>query len=489
MHGGVKVYRGTAAAARNYVEADRSRADDYYLAEGTGVARRFAAGPDGPVVELASLTGDGYEAWVAGLDPETGRAARAVAHRRAGGAVRRGGGERAEVVVAGGRAAPRCRGSVRGGARPRGGADHRLAWPSTRPPGSVRAGAQVAVPVERLEAVTVRHYTSRAGDPHRHLHLQVNARVFAAGKWRGLDTVAFRDSITASTASGTPPSRVIRSSGPRWPAHGYTLNGAGEIEQLASFVGAFSKRAAQIAALLDRYEADWRHEHPGAEPGPALRRAWDARAWAEDRPDKVIPRSGDELRQRWLAELAGLGYRDRDTPIQLALPMPGTLDRDAAVAEVVARLGAARSAWNAADVRGEVEHLLARIGHRRRRAAVRLRWPRTSPPARSSCACRCASARHPNTSACSPPGTCSTSRPTLSLGSPRAARPAGSSAERSVASAAVDGLDAGQRAAVAALAGDGGDWSWSRARPVPARRRCSPPPVTSSTGSASDWSW
>jgi exodeoxyribonuclease V alpha subunit len=73
MHGGVKVYRGTAAAARNYVEADRSRADDYYLVEGMGVARRYAAGPDRPVVELASLTGDGYEAWVAGLDPETGQ--------------------------------------------------------------------------------------------------------------------------------------------------------------------------------------------------------------------------------------------------------------------------------------------------------------------------------------------------------------------------------------------------------------------------------
>ena len=82
MHGGVKVYRGTAAAARNYVEADRSRADDYYLAEGTGVARRYAAGPDGPVVELASLTGDGYEAWVAGAGPGDRRAARPVAHRR-----------------------------------------------------------------------------------------------------------------------------------------------------------------------------------------------------------------------------------------------------------------------------------------------------------------------------------------------------------------------------------------------------------------------
>ena len=32
MHAGVKVYRGTAAAARNYLNADRSRADDYYLA-------------------------------------------------------------------------------------------------------------------------------------------------------------------------------------------------------------------------------------------------------------------------------------------------------------------------------------------------------------------------------------------------------------------------------------------------------------------------
>ena len=38
-------------------------------------------------------------------------------------------------------------------------------------------GGQVQVPVAGIEAVTVRHYTSRAGDPHRHLHLQVNARV------------------------------------------------------------------------------------------------------------------------------------------------------------------------------------------------------------------------------------------------------------------------------------------------------------------------
>ncbi len=49
VHGGVKVYRGAAAAARHYVEADRGRADDYYLAEGTGIAQRWTASQDGAV--------------------------------------------------------------------------------------------------------------------------------------------------------------------------------------------------------------------------------------------------------------------------------------------------------------------------------------------------------------------------------------------------------------------------------------------------------
>ncbi len=53
MHGGVKFYRGTARAARAYVEADRSRADDYYLAEGTGVATLLTATADGPVANAA----------------------------------------------------------------------------------------------------------------------------------------------------------------------------------------------------------------------------------------------------------------------------------------------------------------------------------------------------------------------------------------------------------------------------------------------------
>src|SRR5689334_1757100 len=69
----MKVYVGSPAGARTYLEADRGRADDYYLTEGAGIARRFTASTE-RVQELAPLSGDTYEAWVAGLDPDTGAA-------------------------------------------------------------------------------------------------------------------------------------------------------------------------------------------------------------------------------------------------------------------------------------------------------------------------------------------------------------------------------------------------------------------------------
>ena len=71
VHGGVKFYRGSAAAARAYVEADRSRVDDYYLNEGTGLATRFVATPT-EVVEANAMDGPAYERWLTGYDIETG---------------------------------------------------------------------------------------------------------------------------------------------------------------------------------------------------------------------------------------------------------------------------------------------------------------------------------------------------------------------------------------------------------------------------------
>ena len=83
MHGGVKFYRGSPGAARSYVEADRSRVDDYYLAEGTGLATRYVAGPAehgerqgqrcGSAVRAGgTLDGPAYDRWVAGYEVEAG---------------------------------------------------------------------------------------------------------------------------------------------------------------------------------------------------------------------------------------------------------------------------------------------------------------------------------------------------------------------------------------------------------------------------------
>ncbi len=222
MHGGMKVYAGAAAAARHYVEAGRSRADDYYLAEGTGIARRYTAG-DGRVAELAALVGDGYEAWVAGLDPDTGEPRGRL--RTDDRAVRF-----VEVIVN----EPKSW-SLAAALRP----DIAAAYDAAQDRAAVQIigwlaghattrvgprGRQVQVPVERLEAVAVRHHTSRAGDPHRHLHLQVNARVFAAGKWRGLHTVGVRDFLGA--VNGIGHAAVVCDPGFRTAlaAHGYTLS-------------------------------------------------------------------------------------------------------------------------------------------------------------------------------------------------------------------------------------------------------------------------
>ncbi|MEP6814758.1 MAG: AAA family ATPase, partial [Marmoricola sp.] len=93
---------------------------------------------------------------------------------------------------------------------------------------------------------------------------------------------------------------------------------------------------------------------PGEEPGPALRRLWDRRAWADARPDKVVPADGAEVAATWVEELRLLGFRPLTRPTGIEPTRIGMLDRDAAVGEVLSRLGARRSAWNTADVRGEV---------------------------------------------------------------------------------------------------------------------------------------
>ena len=116
----------------------------------------------------------------------------------------------------------------------------------------------------------IRHYTSRGGDPHRHLHLQINARVPAAGKWRGIDSAQLLRMQRAINGIGHRAVMADPEFRAALAAHGYTVDPDGEIVQFAAAVPAMSKRSAQVAANIDRYERQWRTEHPGQEPGPGV---------------------------------------------------------------------------------------------------------------------------------------------------------------------------------------------------------------------------
>src|SRR5215212_6889734 len=292
MHGGMKVYAGAPAAARHYAEADRGRADDYYLAEGTGFARRYAAA-DGRVTELAPLTGDTYETWVAGRDPATGEPRGQL--RTDEHAVRF-----AEVVVNGPKTWSLAAALHPDIAQAYEAAQDRAAnqiitWLSEHATTRVGPrGGQVQVPVEALEAATVRHYTSRAQDPHWHLHLQLLSRVFAEDKWRGLHTVGIRDFLGAINGIGHAAMACDPELNAAFARNGYRKDATGEILELAEYAGPFSARHAQITRNVDRYKREWTAAHPGESPGPVLRRAWDARAWAESRPEKVTPGPGTD---------------------------------------------------------------------------------------------------------------------------------------------------------------------------------------------------
>jgi conjugative relaxase-like TrwC/TraI family protein len=369
VHGGVKFYRGAPRAARAYVEQDCARYDDYYLTEGDGVAMRFAAtrSPDGTtgVARRPDLEGAAYEAWVAGVDVESGEPKGRL--RKDANGLRF-----VEVTVNGPKtwslaAALNVEVSEALDAAQERAAEQIIGYLAEHATTRIGPrGRQVQVPVEQLEAAVIRHYTSRAGDPHRHLHLQVNARVFAADRWRGLHSVGVRDMIEAINGIGHAAVVTDPAFRTALAQAGFTLNSAsGEITELAPFAGAFSARTAQIRSNIDRYEAEWRAEHPGEEPARPLREIWDRRAWAEARPDKVVPKDGTQVTARWEEELRALGYADPPAAVSSRPSRSASiadLDRDQAVELVLSRLGAKRSAWNTADIRGQVETLIAHTG-------------------------------------------------------------------------------------------------------------------------------
>ena len=244
-------------------------------------------------------------------------------------AVRRGHRQRTEDLVAGRGPAPGDLG--RAWTRPRTGPPSEIVgWVAEHATTRVGPrGRQVQVPVERIEAAVIRHYTSRAGDPHRHLHLQVNARVWAAGAWRGLHSVGVRD-----IDRGDQRDRARRG------RHRPGVPGGARRARVHPRPRDRRDRAARaVRRGVQRPDRADPPQHrplrgrsggasiPAQEPGPRLREAWDRRAWAEARPDKVVPTDGADLVARWNDELRDLGYRDPADAVPLLEATQVGLDR------------------------------------------------------------------------------------------------------------------------------------------------------------------
>ncbi|WP_220458798.1 MobF family relaxase [Schaalia sp. JY-X169] len=368
MHGGVIPFRGTGADARCYVEADRSRADDYYLGEGTTVAEFAVIDGAGNVTTALGLDPGAYAGWVDWMNPVTGES---MGTPRLPGEGRQGSPRFMEMVVT----SPKSL-SIAAALHPevsdaldqaqqaalseirRWLAQHSVTRVGPR-------GRQEVVPIEHMQVVGITHRTSRAGDPHRHIHMQVGTRVWAAGKWRALDTGAMFKQQGAIRALGMGVIAAHPQLAAVLDRHGLTLDAVrGEVAELQQFNGVMSKRGAQVGKHLDRMTAEWEAAHPGETMGPVVASRLRAQAWAYERPAKKPTTLREEA--AWLAELRAAGY-DPQALQRPATPAPVGLD-DLSVQEVASRAldrcAAGASAWTTHTVQEHATRIMTEYGVR-----------------------------------------------------------------------------------------------------------------------------
>ncbi|WP_448656843.1 MobF family relaxase [Microbacterium lacticum] len=366
MRGGVIPFRGTGADALRYVEADRSRADDYYLGAETTVAQFAALDGSGAVTAELALDPVGYAGWVDWENPLTGES---MGKPRRAGSDRQGSPRFMEMVINTPKSLsiaaalhPEVSDALDAAQQDALSEIRRwLAQHSVTRVGPL--GRQEVVPVEQMQVVGITHRTSRAGDPHRHIHMQIGTRVFAAGKWRGLFTAALFRQQGAIRALGT----AVIAASPELAAvldrHGLTLDPAtGEVVELQPYNAVMSKRGEQVRRNLERLEAAWDQAHPGESMGPVVATRLRAEAWAHERPTKKPTTLAEEA--GWVMELREAGY-DPATLRRPARRASRGLD-DLSVQEVASRAldrcAAAASAWTAHTVAEHATRIMTEYG-------------------------------------------------------------------------------------------------------------------------------
>jgi conjugative relaxase-like TrwC/TraI family protein len=230
----------------------------------------------------------------------------------------------------------------------------------TRRDGRLEREANVAIQTTRW-----RHLTSRADDPHRHIHWQVSTKVQGPdGKWLALDSADMLKHLSGVTATHQLSIAANRELRELIAARGYTAEidakGHLRIPELGGLVDAFSTRRDQIAASRDNgiaadLEARWRTVNPDREPSRSLLNIWDHAAWNDQRPTKAhAGESYEELQAGWRERARELGIEITVSERAAHIGEVTEVDVEALAAGVVAGLGSMRSTWSQADLEAVV---------------------------------------------------------------------------------------------------------------------------------------
>ena len=168
-------------------------------------------------------------------------------------------------------------------------------------------GGLVREEITRIEVVELQHRRSRALDPHIHSHLWLNIKVLGAdGKWSNLDSRVAMKLHTVINAEGELAARTDSAWIAALARHGYTLDDAGEIAELAGAVRPLSRRSSQIEANRAGLITEWSAEHDGSAPSAEVLQQIDRRAWAVARPNKLADLDEVSLESRIRDEIASI---------------------------------------------------------------------------------------------------------------------------------------------------------------------------------------
>lgn len=376
--GGFKAFRGESATASDYLLQGGKGAPgrlDEYLGEGHDREVQYIVSSDsGEHLEESTLTHPQFRAWMEHADPVTGEQRGMSRHTRVdidkeGRTVVGGTPLYQETLISASKSlslaaaqnpeidaalvAAQERAVVAG--------VEALAQHAVTRVG--RRGAQRQVRVERLEATSVQHKTSRGDDPHFHRHVEILPKVFAEGKWRTFDgrtlyRLAERVHAAADLAVSTDSQlrRAIADAGLTWQPG----EGGGQVKEFEPLVDKFSSRRDQIRTNVEELEAQWRGEHPDEEPGPAEYRTWDQIGWDQQRPaknrrqiDAGVLTAPEQLRDP-IPAVEPTNHTRTVRSQQPAELDPGIIARDA-----LADLSTSRSAWSSAAVSAAIDRRIA----------------------------------------------------------------------------------------------------------------------------------